>query len=93
MFAFLKKLFKKAVPCGHEFDLADIAATGIPEIPMPTDRHDLKAWEHYYKNIYTCPGVTQRIKWPCWKCHKVFTGPYGLRIAENGKIVHRRQNG
>lgn len=27
------------------------------------------------------------VKWPCYKCGKIFTAPYGLKILEKGRCI------
>ena len=76
--------------CKHTFDMADLEKTGIPEIEPPKTR-GYKEWEQYFSKIYSCDGVTKRVRWPCSKCGKVFYAHCGLDIGHEGNIIRKKK--
>lgn len=74
--------------CRHEFMLKDLTMTGIPVQEEPKINAGYDAWSQYYQNRTKHPSHTQRVKWPCHKCDKVFYAHCGLDISPHyGPIV------
>jgi hypothetical protein len=71
--------------CKHEFVLADLALTNIPELEKPKV-NDYQAWVEYYKGIFQHESFTKRVKWPCKKCGKVFYAHCGIDIYHRNTV-------
>ena len=84
------KRFLFPIVCQHKFRYKDLKLTGIPELKQPVT-NDYHQWQKYYLKKYNHPSVTQRVQWPCCKCHKMSTGHYRLQILEHGRIAHEKE--
>jgi hypothetical protein len=69
--------------CAHEFALADLRLTGIPELEKPTTNGYVE-WEKYFREVYTHDSTTKRVEWPCCKCGEVFYAHCGLDVYKHG---------
>lgn len=73
--------------CKHEFRLQDLEDAKQEPLPKPTTR-GYKEWSEYLTELYKHDSVLKRVKWPCWKCGKVFYAHCGLDIVpKHGRIV------
>lgn len=43
--------------------------------------------EFHGRDMVTRKQPTDRVKWPCHKCGKVFDVEYGLQVEQFGKII------
>lgn len=74
--------------CRHKFRLGDQSETGIAPPQKPAANASLKVWQNYFHSLDKHPSHTQRIKWPCAKCGKVFYGNCGLDVlSKHGEII------
>jgi hypothetical protein len=74
--------------CRHKFQLGDQTLTGIPEQEKPAPNASYGEWMEYFSSRNKHPSHTQRIKWPCAKCGKVFYEHCGLDVlSKHGEII------
>ncbi|MDP1580711.1 MAG: hypothetical protein Q8M02_10550 [Candidatus Didemnitutus sp.] len=79
--------FRQAI-CRHGFRLADLTNTGIPQPAKPTENAGYYEWLNYYARLSAHPANSQRVRWPCAKCGKVFFAHCGLEIMHtHGPIL------
>jgi hypothetical protein len=44
-----------------------------------------------YADLIGRTSLDGNVTWPCWKCKKVFTASYGLRILWHGKVEPKQK--
>lgn len=79
----------RAHMCRHEFHYEDLALIGIPVPPMPPRGAPWKECLKWADQTVggNHPSHTQRVRWTCCKCGKVFFAHCGLDVlAKHGRV-------
>lgn len=87
----IKSVWERLFPakCQHEFHLADLNLTGIPEPQMPRPLASREDWERWGNEVICGqhPWHTERVSWCCRLCGEEFRAHCGLDILQHGKVV------
>lgn len=76
----------KQLTCSHEFRYENLENTGIPKPPEPRPEASFNDWMIYRQGLSKSDWHLKRVRWPCFKCGKVFEAHCGLDILRHGKI-------